>query len=55
MYIYWSLNSGYISKFPYSYITTTHGITVGTIAHGKTIWISQNQGRSASLMPKINV
>ena len=33
MYINWSLNSGYISKFPYSYITTTHGITVGNIAH----------------------
>ena len=27
MYINWSLNSGYISKFPYSYIAKTHGIT----------------------------
>ena len=44
MYINWSLNSGYISKFPYSNITTTHGITVGNIAHCKIIWTSQNQG-----------
>ena len=45
MHINWSLNSGYISKFPYSYITTTHGITVqGNIAHSKIIWTSQNQG-----------
>ena len=44
MYINWSLKSGYISKFPYSCITTTHGITVGIIVHCKTIWISQNQG-----------
>ena len=44
MYINWSLNSGYISKFPYSNITTTHGITGGNIAHCKIIWTSQNQG-----------
>ena len=33
MNINWSLNSVYISKFPYSCLTTTHGITVGNIAH----------------------
>ena len=33
MYINWSLNSGYISKFPCSYITRTHGIIVGATLH----------------------
>ena len=60
MYINWSLNSGYISNFPYSYITTTHGITVGTITVGTLqnyldIPESRNYKRSASLMSKINV
>ena len=49
MYISWSLNSGYISKFPYSYITRTHGITVGNITHCKIIWTSQNQGSKDQL------
>ena len=44
MYINWPLINGYISKFLYSCLTTTHGITGGNIAHCKIIWTSQIQG-----------